>query len=1168
MNNTSPPAGRKIRRRKIWACNECRRRKIQCDRDRPVCGGCRKVGQPANCQYFDTPDTSHTIASRGHIPVSSFIPDSVRHEVAVQPSIVEKGPAMDPSRDFAVLERRLSLLESRTASVSVANKDFTLPVEETDPRVVHSEHALHGDCNYTVLHGRAFRTKFHGGTFPGTLAQCIPGLSHFTTDAFAAFPVLEDIRQAVSRAQQPVFAAPRAGLRASRAELIALLDDRGRIESDIHQYLTNHDHVYHILHSPTFDREYAQMWLDIEAADVRQIILILLMVAIVRYSSSPEGGGTEPWQQATAIIDLCEDILQGSVQKYDTALDFQITFLLLLGRQLSGKWFKRTWVNAGNTLRIWMCAGLHRNVDALHSKPTAITRELRARLWAAAAEFELQAAFEHGMSGHTWPEQSDIALPLNIPDIALEQDVPPKDHPEYTATTFLATSSKSLQLRYQLNSVLNGASRTLTPSQANAYTDEFYRLVDTLNQNDGLQAKSIHALLSVNLLQYLLALHVRQLQNSTSAMEQRTSRVTLVDTASKMLRHHRIALNGGSQLIEAMYGDHVRIALSVCYCYLTTNPRSDCIITTTIETRSFEVMQALVSLMENKVKHSQGSRHHFWLIAASLGLMQASKDSTQKMLYMEGAVKRFAKPYEKLLQEQRMSAQLHGHSGHLIDPEAIDYTAFGTPTQLDLSIDEWFYRCQVLDKRGQAEDRMVEPQANLYRDNDIVMVRPCDRCNKSNEYEDGGMHGICTGDCPESKHLKDDEPKMKSCPVSWLRPPPTSSRPQTDGQEGLCTYLQRPHRLFFGSACTWPCLLAPGQGSVGYIGPPNSGSNIFIDVANNRTTFSSAISYAVVSTSRIGDPTFDTVYGSQMQFQLTVSSAKNKMYKHTLLWSASVFFIVAAQATVASDLSHTRLGYSVKGTVRPFAGASGGYSEGVPIAPSLSHTQFFTTPLHHNMVSYSKRDRCQTEKGVSWSQSLANQSKQSCGKRASSPTSSGLSEGYSMSTPSGISHPSQSQTQPSQPFSQPVILQQNNTFITIKINDDSDDALFVSGGSGDDPSRSIFDSDEFGDVGGVDNEGDQWVEEEEEGLEEEATRERAEMEEEVDSVDFLARWRVFCGKVRVGSIENTEEDSRDLDLKCLFQWVREQVQELSPVPYSVASFTATVYFTGQTKDTR
>ena len=138
-----------------------------------------------------------------------------------------------------------------------------------------------------------------------------------------------------------------------------------------------------------------------------------------------------------------------------------------------------------------------------------------------------------------------------------------------------------------------------------------------------------------------------------------------------------------------------------------------------------------------------------------------------------------------------------------------------------------------------------------------------------------------------------------------------------------------------------------------------------------------------------------------------------------------------------------------------------------------------------------------------------------------------------MSTPSGISQPLASQ--PSQPYSQPTILHQNKAaFTAITIDDDSDNALFVSGGSSEDPSRSIFDSDAQDDAGERDSEGDGWVIEEEDSLEEEARKEARIMLEVEDSVNFVARWRVLCGKDNIGDMQNTEEESCDHTLSSLF----------------------------------
>ncbi|KAJ3537178.1 hypothetical protein NM208_g6423 [Fusarium decemcellulare] len=60
----------------------------------------------------------------------------------------------------------------------------------------------------------------------------------------------------------------------------------------------------------------------------------------------------------------------------------------------------------------------------------------------------------------------------------------------------------------------------------------------------------------------------------------------------------------------------------------------------------------------------------------------------------------------------------------------------------------------------------------------------------------------------------------------------------------------------------------PGQGNIGYIGPPDSVSDIFTDVAHNGNQWPQAKLHTQwPGTGRIGDPTFDAFYRSQMQFQ-------------------------------------------------------------------------------------------------------------------------------------------------------------------------------------------------------------------------------------------------------------------------------------------------------------
>ena len=105
------------------------------------------------------------------------------------------------------------------------------------------------------------------------------------------------------------------------------------------------------------------------------------------------------------------------------------------------------------------------------------------------------------------------------------------------------------------------------------------------------------------------------------------------------------------------------------------------------------------------------------------------------------------------------------------------------------------------------------------------------------------------------------------------------------------------------------------------------------------------------------------------------------------------------------------------------------------------------------MVTYSQRDRRKTHKGAQWSQSLAARQKKqqrSLPKPASARTLSRTSSSGSELTE--ITHTPSNPSQPTQPLSQPATIHQiKSAFSAINIYDDDDDALAMSGGSGEDP---------------------------------------------------------------------------------------------------------------------
>jgi pimeloyl-ACP methyl ester carboxylesterase len=91
-----------------------------------------------------------------------------------------------------------------------------------------------------------------------------------------------------------------------------------------------------------------------------------------------------------------------------------------------------------------------------------------------------------------------------------------------------------------------------------------------------------------------------------------------------------------------------------------------------------------------------------------------------------------------------------------------------------------------------------------------------------------------------------------------------------DGRPGWASYfIDKGHTVYLSDQpARGRSFWFPGQGNIGSLGPPSSVSDLFTDVANNGNQWPQAILHNQwPGTGRIGDPTFDAFYRSQMQFQ-------------------------------------------------------------------------------------------------------------------------------------------------------------------------------------------------------------------------------------------------------------------------------------------------------------
>lgn len=92
-----------------------------------------------------------------------------------------------------------------------------------------------------------------------------------------------------------------------------------------------------------------------------------------------------------------------------------------------------------------------------------------------------------------------------------------------------------------------------------------------------------------------------------------------------------------------------------------------------------------------------------------------------------------------------------------------------------------------------------------------------------------------------------------------------------DGRPGWASYfLSKGHTVYLSDQPARGRSFAfPGQGQIGTLGAPNGISDLFTDAAQNGDVWPQAKLHTQwPGTGRMGDPTFDNFYRSQMQFQV------------------------------------------------------------------------------------------------------------------------------------------------------------------------------------------------------------------------------------------------------------------------------------------------------------
>ncbi|KAL7275270.1 hypothetical protein RUND412_001798 [Rhizina undulata] len=454
-NNNAYRVVRK-RNRVPLSCAPCRSRKLKCNRAHP-CENCVRRSDAGSCSYVTTPHASSSSSrarkhSAGSSPGSSDEMQSRidRLEGLVLSLMSGNGTAVSP-RD----RERFTSSERRDLRASKGLEDEDL--DDMAMRSVHEEahetdeveddvEEVRGALGVMKVHcGRSF---YRGETHWAAILSEITEVKNFFLETKQKY---ED-KLAMMKAQSGLAKLEATGFPFSagkppnKQELISLVPRRELVDVLVDGYFRNYDPIFHVLHRPTFYKQYEDFWQNTAKADTIWVGLLMaimcLSLKIIHFSGEepPELSG-RTLEMSIAFKNATEQCLVvGEYTKKPYIHTIQ-AMILLTTAQIRKDHSDQSWLLLGTVVRLAMCMGLHRDPRLFGAMISPDEAEIRKRLWTVISCMDLLYSIEIGLPSMIRLDECDSPEPLNLHDDEISEHVtvlpPERGRNELTGVSYM-----------------------------------------------------------------------------------------------------------------------------------------------------------------------------------------------------------------------------------------------------------------------------------------------------------------------------------------------------------------------------------------------------------------------------------------------------------------------------------------------------------------------------------------------------------------------------------------------------------------------------------------------------------------------------------------------------------------------------------------------------------
>ena len=473
------------RRRIVLSCLVCKRRKVKCDRQGPVCMRCTEGGYPEQCRWDDRLTNGEEDA-----------PDMHSHSPVLLPSPVAEVNTNLPVRDDTVGDAsNLAMPPGETLNRINTNVGYApnqpalfpvTPAATNHTASIGSEPApAEATSGRPLIQGTSFNTQFHGMSHSVNMVSYFEGLRAFLKKTASDHPVLGAHRWAVETiSKKHQFPGPQR-IEEPEVALKRLLPPEPVCRPYMLKYFKHFEGMFRIIHSPSFWRRYEAFWTGSTDNGSSFIALLLVAMSCARclYVDNPisfDGDSSSARTEAVRWVHAVETWHDQQSQKHTTLEVFQIKCLLLLSKKINAIKIKRHYTLSQTLLASAISVGLHRSPSSLGVRASFYEKEMRRRLWATIAGLDLMESVERGVPSLIAHLHSDVEPPGNFReddfDESTTEEPAAQNDDAFTISSFVRYVHRLRPLHDTINDLVNQPEKhkTLGATELNSYHEQIF----------------------------------------------------------------------------------------------------------------------------------------------------------------------------------------------------------------------------------------------------------------------------------------------------------------------------------------------------------------------------------------------------------------------------------------------------------------------------------------------------------------------------------------------------------------------------------------------------------------------------------------------------------------------------------------------------------------------